>query len=232
MFIMIAAKSQFLGSIHPPSASTLRRGTARRQMGAKRNFGIRAKYTVRVPNGVYMRCDEASELKNYAKMLSLLKLSSLASYTASKLIEGVAVSVDETRTKATVKYLTVVPFFDVEETFALDGMTRTKNKRRDLEDGLSTCTATLTNDMPDGSSDGENLVLRMKMSWEEPNKGGLLEEMHVAKNGELIVRSTVQVRDGTASCRLVYKKVQDGQYRSSFRWNPLEAVRLLRNGAV
>ena len=190
--------------------------------------------------------------------MSLLKLSSLASYTASKLIEGVSIKIDEQsvlirrcctesipptltdhimrhilrpsrKTKAEVQYLTVVPFFDVKETFVLDGMTRTKNKRRDLESGPSTCTATLVNDSADVES--ENYVLKLKLSWDEPNKGGMLEEMHVSTAGELVVTSTVQVREGSATCRTVYEKVES-QLVTKFQWNPLDAVRVMASGRL
>jgi hypothetical protein len=163
-----------------------------RGVTSRRVSSIQAKYTQRCPNGVYRRNDEKSQLGNYTRLLSLLKLSSLASYTAAKLIEGVSITIDEKKSAAEVQYLTVVPFFDVKETFVLDGMTRTKNKRRDLEKGMSTCTATLLNDIADPSQ-GENYVLKLKMSWDEPNKGGLLEEMHVSTTGELVVTSTVRL---------------------------------------
>jgi hypothetical protein len=164
-------------------------------------------------------------------MLSLLRLNALASYTAAKLIEGVTITINEGRTTAEVEYLSVVPFFDVKETYVLDGMTRTKNSRRDVEAGMSTCTATLVNDIEDAST-GESYVLRIRMSWEEPNRGGLVEEMHVATTGELVVMSTVQVRDGTATCRTVYDKVGEGGLRFNARWNPLDAVRIMRGGKV
>ena len=135
------------------------------------------------------------------------------------------------RTTAEVEYLSVVPFFDVKETYVLDGMTRTKNSRRDMEAGMSTCTATLVNDIEDAST-GESYVLRIRMSWEEPNRGGLVEEMHVATTGELVVMSTVQVGDGTATCRTVYDKVGEGGLRFNARWNPLDAVRIMGGGKV
>ena len=175
------------------------------------------------------RASRTNRTHRYAKLLSLLKVSSLASYTATKLIEGVSVTIDEKKTRAEVQYLTVVPFFDVKETFVLDGMTRTKNKRRDLEKGVSTCTATLLNDSPDPAQ-GESYVLKLRMTWDEPNKGGLLEEMHVSTEGELVVTSTVQVRDGSATCRTVYEKVEGGRLDNQFRWNPLDAMRIMRGG--
>lgn len=181
------------------------------------------------PDPLTPRASRTNRTHRYAKLLSLLKVSSLASYTATKLIEGVSVTIDEKKTRAEVQYLTVVPFFDVKETFVLDGMTRTKNKRRDLEKGLSTCTATLLNDSPDPAQ-GESYVLKLRMTWDEPNKGGLLEEMHVSREGELVVTSTVQVRDGSATCRTVYEKVEDGKLDNQFRWNPLDAMRIMRGG--
>jgi len=85
---------------------------------------ITAKYSQRCPNGTYRRLDAKSELNKrvldpipvryksprrsrrrrqlprtkhdrYTKLMSLLKLSSLASYTASKLIEGVSIKIDD-----------------------------------------------------------------------------------------------------------------------------------------
>ncbi len=153
----------------------------------------------------------------------------MASYTAAKLIEGVTITINEGRTRADVEYLSVVPFFDVKEEYVLDGMTRTKNSRRDMEAGMSTCTATLVNDVEDASA-GESYVLKIRMSWDEPNRGGLVEEMHVATTGELVVMSTVQVRDGTATCRTVYDKVGDDGLKFAASWNPLDAVRIMRGG--
>jgi hypothetical protein len=203
-----------------------RRGRVISSSGRFRRL-IPSAYNVRMPQGVYMRDDASSEMKDYAKMLSLLKLSSLESYTASKLIEGVRISIDQTRNKATVQYLTVVPFYNVTEDFCLDGMTRTKNKRRDLQPGWTTCTGSLTNDIPaERKGEGQNMVLRTESSWSDPNAGGLIEEMHVSRTGELIVRSTVEVREGTASCRLVYHKVDD--YRPKYSWNPLQALQIMR----
>ena len=200
-----------------------------RRLREGRASTIVPRYSLRCPNGTYRRNDAKSELDKYTKLLSLLRLNALASYTAAKLIEGVAITIDEGHTRAEVEYLSVVPFFDVKETYVLDGMTRTKNGRRDMEAGMSTCTATLVNDIEDVSA-GESYVLKIRMSWEEPNRGGLVEEMHVAKTGELVVLSTVQVRDGTATCRTVYDKVGRDGLKFTASWNPLDAVRIMRGG--
>ena len=207
------------------------RSVPHRRLREGRTSRVVTRYSLRCPNGTYRRNDAKSELENYTRMLSLLRLNALASYTAAKLIEGVTITINEGRTTAEVEYLSVVPFFDVKETYVLDGMTRTKNSRRDMEAGMSTCTATLVNDIEDGST-GESYVLRIRMSWEEPNRGGLVEEMHVATTGELVVMSTVQVRDGTATCRTVYDKVGEGGLRFNARWNPLDAVRIMGGGKV
>ncbi len=207
------------------------RTTPHRRLCAGRASSVVPRYSLRCPNGTYRRNDAKSELKSYSRILGLLRLNALASYTAAKLIEGVTITINEGRTRADVEYLSVVPFFDVKETYALDGMTRTKNSRRDMEAGMSTCTATLVNDVEDASA-GESYVLKIRMSWDEPNRGGLVEEMHVATTGELVVMSTVQVRDGTATCRTVYDKVGEGGLRFNARWNPLDAVRIMRGGKV
>ena len=68
------------------------------------------RYSLRCPNGTYRRNDAKSELENYTRMLSLLRLNALASYTAAKLIEGVTITINEGRTTAEVEYLSVVPF--------------------------------------------------------------------------------------------------------------------------
>lgn len=183
-------------------------------------------YSVRIPNGVYLRDDGASTMKNYSRMLGLLQLSGIQRLTAIQLIEGVDVRVDEGKNTATVKYLTVVPFYNVVEEYRLDG-TRTKNGRRDLQPGSMVCRAGLKNDLPKESREGQNMVLRLDMYWENPNAGALLEEMHVVQGGrELVVRSTVKVESGTETARMVYRKI-DGEYVPKYQWNPLEAFRLM-----
>lgn len=185
-------------------------------------------YTIRIPNGIYMRDDEASTMKNYSRMLGLLNLSGIQRLTAIKLIEGVEVRVDEARNKAIVQYLTVVPFYNVVEEYHLDGK-RTKNSRRDLQSGSMVCTACLKNDLPKESREGQNMVLRLDMYWDRPNPGALLEEMHVMEGGrELVVRSTVKVNAGTETARMVYHKIE-GEYKPKYRWNPLEALRLMNS---
>jgi len=159
-------------------------------------------------------------------MLGLLKLSGIQRLTAIQLIEGVDVRVDEGKNKATIKYLTVVPFYNVVEEYRLDG-TRTKNGRRDLQPGSMVCRAGLKNDLPKESREGQNMVLRLDMYWDSPNAGALLEEMHVVQGGdELVVRSTVRVEEGTETARMVYRKI-DGEYVPRYQWNPLEAFRLM-----
>ncbi len=213
----------------PLLSSPTLRSAPHRRLREGRPTTVVARYSLRCPNGTYRRNDAKSELDKYTRLLSLLRLNALASYTAAKLIEGVTITINDGRTRAEVEYLSVVPFFDVKEEYVLDGMTRTKNRRRDMEAGMSTCTATLVNDSVDVSS-GENYVLKIRMSWEEPNRGGLVEEMHVATTGELVVVSTVQVRDGTATCRTVYDKVGGDSMRFAATWNPLDAVRIMRGG--
>lgn len=180
----------------------------------------------RVPNGIYIRNDSKSEMLNYSRMLSLLELSGIQRMTAINLIEGVEVRVDAAQKKATVTYLTVVPFYNVVETYSLDGGKRTRNKRRDLKGGDMICSAALKNDAPIDSGE-TNMVLRLDMYWEEPNAGRLLEEMHVArgKEQELVVRSTVKVKGGTETARIVYSKVE--KFEPKYQWNPLQALRLM-----
>ena len=180
----------------------------------------------RVPNGIYIRNDSKSEMLKYSRMLSLLELSGIQRMTAINLIEGVEVRVDDAQKKATVAYLTVVPFYSVVETYSLDGGKRTRNKRRDLKGGDMICSAALKNDAPIDSGE-TNMVLRLDMYWEEPNAGRLLEEMHVArgKEQELVVRSTVKVKGGTETARLVYSKVE--KFEPKYQWNPLQALRVM-----
>lgn len=165
-------------------------------------------------------------MKNYSRMLGLLKLSGIQRMTAIKLIEGVEVRIDEKQNNAKVKYLTVVPFYNVVEEYRLDGR-RTKNGRRDLQPGPMICTAHLKNDLPKESVEGQNMVLRLDMYWERPNPGALLEEMHVVRGGkELVVQSTVKVEDGEETARMVYRKI-DGSFTPKYRWNPLEALSIM-----
>lgn len=185
-------------------------------------------YCIRIPNGIYLRDDESSTMKNYSRMLGLLNLSGIQRLTAIQLIEGVDVRVDEGKNTATITYLTVVPFYNVVEEYRLDG-TRTKNGRRDLQPGSMVCKAGLKNDLPKENRHGQNMVLRLDMYWENPNAGALLEEMHVVEGGEeLVVRSTVRVEAGTETARMVYRKIH-GDFTPRNQWNPLEAIRMMNS---
>lgn len=182
----------------------------------------------RVPNGTFIRQDSKSDMKQYGEMLGLLELNGIQRMTAINLIEGVEVDVNEAQKRVLVKYLTVVPFYQVVETYSLDGGRKTRNARRDLRGGDMVCSASLKNDAPPESGE-MNMVLRLESYWKDPNAGGLLEEMHVAQGGEqLIVQSTVSVRRGTATCRIVYDKVD--VYEPKFSWNPATAARVMMGG--
>lgn len=182
----------------------------------------------RVPNGTFIRHDSKSDMKQYGEMLGLLELNGIQRMTAINLIEGVEVDVNEAQKRVSVKYLTVVPFYQVVETYSLDGGRKTRNARRDLRGGDMVCSASMKNDAPPESGE-MNMVLRLESYWKDPNAGGLLEEMHVARGGEqLIVQSTVSVKRGTATCRMVYDKVD--VYEPKFTWNPVTAARVMMGG--
>ena len=98
-----------------------------------------------------------------AALLTALGLSGLQRVTAEKLIEGVDVSADSHT--LTVRYLTVVPFFQVVESLPLDGSPTTQ-PRRDLKPGSQTARLGV-------DEDGSSLVV--SLSWPAPAPGTLVE---------------------------------------------------------
>lgn len=65
--------------------------------------------------GTWIRDQNASDMKGYEHILELLHLSGIQRTTALKLIEGL--KFEETNGGASIRYLTVVPFFDVSKIY-------------------------------------------------------------------------------------------------------------------
>lgn len=61
--------------------------------------------------GTWIRDLEATDMKGYERILELLHLSGLQRTTALQLIEGL--EFEQSGDKATIRFLTVVPFFKV-----------------------------------------------------------------------------------------------------------------------
>ena len=61
--------------------------------------------------GTWIRDQAASDMKGYGRILELLHLSGLQRTTALQLIEGL--EFEQSETGATIRFLTVVPFFKV-----------------------------------------------------------------------------------------------------------------------
>ena len=61
--------------------------------------------------GIWIRDQAASDMKGYTHMLELLQLSGLQRKTAIQFIEGL--ELEQSEGGAKIKFLTVVPFFQV-----------------------------------------------------------------------------------------------------------------------
>ena len=145
---------------------------------------------------------------NRSALLTALGLSGLQRVTAEKLIEGLALSVTGGDRTLSIRYLSVVPFFQVVEALPLDG-TSTTQPRRDLRKGVQTASVAA------GEGGGGQLVVTL--AWPSPSPGVLVETYSPTPGNarELRVRSDLWTTGGpeavnrappTASATTVYRR--------------------------
>eukprot|EP00775_Hariotina_reticulata_P009317 gene9316-9482_t len=128
----------------------------------------------------------------YEASLDVLGLSGLQKVTA-RLIEGL--EIQQTSTKFTVSFLTVVPFFKVTEQVPLDGSS-SQQGRRDLRSGRQKATGRLN-----GGS-GVSVV----MEWGPPLAGSLTEQYTLLPDGSLKVHAETAVGQKFAAADTVYRR--------------------------
>jgi len=170
-------------------------------------------------------------MQSFGRALGLLQLSPIQRLTALQLIEGIEIDINEAKKSVIMKFLTVVPFFKVLETYRLDGKRLTANRRRDGRRGKQHGQASLrretrsTNNANSNNSDDDVYVLTLESHWEEPNTGRLVERIHTTERGELVVESILSVKNGVETTRQVYNPVDYWKPQNS--WNPLMASQLI-----
>lgn len=186
----------------------------------------------RMPTGTFVRDVERTDMKSFGRALGLLQLSPIQRLTALQLIEGIEIDINEAKKSVVMKFLTVVPFFKVSETYRLDGKGLTANRRRDGRKGKQYAQASLKREArPIGvnnnyiNNDDGVYVLTLESHWEEPNTGRLVERIHTTEHGELVVESTLSVKNGVETTRQVYNPVDSWKPQNS--WNPLMARQLI-----
>ena len=141
-------------------------------------------------------------------LLTGLGLTGLQRETAKRLIEGLRVAVTPGGVLE-VAYLTVVPFFQVTETFNLDG-TATTQRRRDLRPGSQSAVL---------AASASGSALAVEITWPEPAGGCLVETYALAKGGkELVTTAQLMPAGGgpVASATTVYTRTSEWRPRYRF----------------
>lgn len=167
--------------------------------------------------GTYVRDDSVSDMIGYDEVLHLLKLDKLQRLTAVKLIEGLRIEVSGNQ--VALRWLTVVPFFQVTERYKLNGMT--SFVRRDLKPGFQRAQA-------DIDSEGR---LHLSSSWGAPNAGSMHETLSLDEKDRSIILLTeleIEKTGKKQSCMVKYRRTANWKPRTS--WNPLEAAKVLAGG--
>lgn len=188
-------------------------------IGANHTFRIRrggraASYNQQfeAPSGIFLRDAENSDMASYQRSLKLLQLGRLERLTATELIEGI--QLQQKADTLDLKFLTVVPFFNVTEKYRLNETVSIP--RRDLRPGVQRAQAWIT-------ADG---ALHLTSTWKEPNSGSVDEVLKYREDGSLEYISTLKVIAGVECTRQVYRKVDE--WRPRYRWNPFEALKYMR----
>jgi hypothetical protein len=118
--------------------------------------------------GVWARDEARSDGAAYDKMLDVLGLTGLQRLTA-RLIDGIELAEGPGPDKFTVKFLTIVPFFKVTETYPVrtsgSEVAPARLPRRDLRPGAQTAVA-------EARADGR---LRVEFEWGEPLAGAFAQ---------------------------------------------------------
>ena len=190
-----------------------RRGAAKRSRATPRpSASPLPDQQIMTPSGIFLRDTENSDMVSYDRSLKLLKLGRLERLTATQLIEGI--QVEQTLNTVVLKFLTVVPFFNVAERYHLNETVSIP--RRDLRPGVQRAHAWI-------AKDG---ALHLSSTWNEPNSGSLDEVLKYREDGSLEYISTLKVHAAVERTRQVFCKVDEWNPR--FSWNPLEALKYLR----
>ncbi|GAX76366.1 hypothetical protein CEUSTIGMA_g3812.t1 [Chlamydomonas eustigma] len=157
-------------------------------------------------SGVWKKDLEVSDLQGFDRMLALLGLNSLQRVTA-RLIEGVEIKHVQGNSFV-VAFLTVVPFFRVEETIKFGSIQSLP--RRDLQPGTQRATAEeVLSSMPSsahesGGSTASEGAVKLTFDWGAPNSGSL-QEVYRMQDGMLLVHSTLDIGGRIATVKQVYK---------------------------
>ena len=159
-------------------------------------------------------------MKGYTRMLELLHLSGIQRTTALQLIEGL--EVEQSESSATIRFLTVVPFFKVHMSKVIQ-FTAAIPCKMHCRDWFSLCKLCIcaqvteeldfNKEVPQGRRDlrpGKQLArckrlpkgLYVEMNWGEPLAGRLTETYHMDGNN-LYVESSIDVQDGSATAVVV-----------------------------
>jgi len=213
-----------------PAQRHLNRMMMHNGIQSRRNSGSCCCNSHRMPSGTFVRDVERTDMQSFGRALGLLQLSPIQRLTALQLIEGIEIDINEAKKSVVMKFLTVVPFFKVSETYRLDGKGLTANRRRDGRKGKQHGQASLKRETRAIGANNYNTndgvyVLTLESYWEEPNTGRLVERIHTTEHGELVVESTLSVKKGVETTRQVYKPVDNWKPQNS--WNPLMARQMI-----
>lgn len=171
------------------------------------------------PTGIFLKDVHRTDMAAYERAIALLQLGRLQRLTAAQLIEGIQIDISDGKT-LTLKFLTVVPFFNVIETYSLSNIapaTSTQNKRRDLRPGLQQCTARL---------DDDGTTMHIYMTWEAPNAGSMEECIALLADGTTLeYHSTVTVAAGSETTKSVYTRAD--AWKPRYQWNPIKALQIM-----
>lgn len=157
------------------------------------------KMTCTVPKGTYVKNLKKSDMNSYGKMLGMLQLGPLQRFSAIELIEGISVEIQDK--EVILSFLTVVPFLQITERYNLGDEKGTRNSRRDLRSGDMFCKAQVVKECTEDGHQSE--ILRLESSWKDPLGGKLVEKMFVTEEKELVVLSSLAVKEGSMTARQV-----------------------------
>jgi hypothetical protein len=145
------------------------------------------------------------------------------------LIEGIQLDTDSSLSNSksiSLRFLTVVPFFKVIETYPLAHPIELS--RRDLKSGKQRFKAQLLLTTTNNNNDQHQLspppfeptVLVVTSEWRDPNAGSLDERYELVSSNILQCTSTLKVTAGSATARRVFKRSTKG-WTPKQLWNPL-----------
>ncbi|WIA20826.1 hypothetical protein OEZ85_005180 [Tetradesmus obliquus] len=139
-------------------------------------------------SGLWVKDAARSDLSGYEAMLDVLGLSGMQKVTA-RLIEGV--EIQQTSSKFTVSFVTVVPFFKVTEEVPLNSGS-TQQWRRDLRQGQQSAAARTV-------ASAEQRGVLVEMAWGAPLAGTLTELYSLLPDGSMTV--TAETRIGSKQAK-------------------------------